>query len=363
MTFELEAVATSISKAAVAPNWTESDGTERAAAAYYLYLHPPGVYTDIIAMFHNTTGNIGFYSKINSTVGTGTAGLSSKDKKQFVRIDITWINGTIYTYVDEYLYNTSVQGAFHASLFQDIRVGGGEGVASLGDYYIRNLQISNRPLMFPTHPYLNNVVGFGDSYINQGSEIVQVYRYDQRWAIELRKILNHHGLNMNYTNKGWGGYSINAGATFTLDDKYAEVVALEPSYVIYWAGTNDALGGGVPDVATDLAVQLDAIKALDTVQKIIVLNVVGFRSLSTYDSDTYATYVDSVNADIAAYVAADVTGKIELIDMFTAWGGHYQTPGYLIGTTEPGSLDIHKSGHGHWDAAQRIANVLLSTLG
>ena len=365
ISFEIETTALGIEAAAVSPNYTESDGGSHAANEYVCMFHPTGGSNDWIALYNQTNSTLGYYTRTNANAQITGKGTTTVGKPIFSTVNINVDGDVVDYYIDGVLMNSHDRSAYsqNTSIFQDIIIGNSNGFNNgIGDFYIRNLQIANKPVSLPVIDALSNVIGFGDSFIVKGSLTNEAYRFDGRLAIQLKKRLAKIGLGLTYTDEGHSGFSVSASATSTLDDHYADVAAQNPTVVIYWAGTNDTLGTLYGDFQTSLQTQIDAFTALDSCQLVLIANIPGFACLTAYENEPYLTYVTTVNTAISAVVSGDTTGKVHLVDIFTEWGGATADDGYMVGTTDPSSTDYHPSALGHISAGNLFFDKLMEQL-
>lgn len=174
-------------------------------------------------------------------------------KGQFTRIAASWSGNTVWLFVDGKKigvldklvnlptpYYTLVFGRYTDQVSNPLRTG-----------YIRNLQISSRPLSFVVPGVLSHGMSFGDSYADTTTTI-QTPIWDMEKRIQLEGELMAQGMRFGtFSVQSYGGRKVigSGNAALYLKDNIVTALALKPTIVIYQAGANDLTQTGTLDVA------------------------------------------------------------------------------------------------------------------
>lgn len=298
----------------------------------------------------------------------GFVSLHTQLKPQFVRVTMSWRPGYFEMFIDGRPVSFSTvptRDLAWADQFKTIwlqHFNGGNGVRGR---YMRNILVSNKPVMLPKTQKIR-VAFYGHSFsanygLSNGSSA-----YDDTMGQMLRGMyaLRNSDVEINVDGVG-GGYVISAltSAGFQLRNStfINSLGARKANRILLMAGTNDVGNVGFSSGAydTDFKAMLTAIDATHDrsfEQKILVCNVPTRNAETSTWSQTIADNITAANLVHAALPAwwntnfAARTGQLIALDLFSAWGGMIPTDPVQTGQLSGASANLHPSGLG----SQRI---------
>lgn len=365
-----------------------SSGASLASQGYVLSTLP-GTGAAQAPVYKTTGGAVGAFllggttnrKWVRGSIDTGTVvncQIHSLDKDDFVRINVGWWGNHLIIAIDGYIVCAGVlsRGVI-ANLFNNLYIGSDRGTGGFVDgYYMRNLQVSNRPPMFAIHPDLSSLVMFGDSFVNTTDVTVVDYTtitspwYDGTGVYQVQRELESRGLFVgNMWGLTCGGHTINDSAnsgtaTGALQTYRATALAQNPQYVFLRGGTNDANTGTLDaNFDTDLKDHITTILGTSGVKGVVVGTVPAI-----YDDSTKNANVTSVNNYIKALPDwwdtnnPGDTGRVAIADVFNEFGGFNYKDNVYYGQIA-GSSDIHPSAYGYKLQSKAYVDALLTIIG
>lgn len=277
----------------------------------------------------------------------GAVRLTDQGKGTYCTLTYAWQGPMLSLYVDGVPFGKTIGTAKCPSdLFNYICVGSysvrttADQITS-ADKYIKNLIISNRPVMLAGHPMLRKPVVMGDSFGVAHSEAVATSnRFDHSPSYQMKGYLASKGLRCGspsttfpsaFDNESVNGTVVDDAPGGTpISDTTAAVLAHKPSIVIFHGGTNDA-GRASGFVRSTFQTELQSIMSAllastTTVQKVFIPTIPSLRG----DDDNYSanaiaatTDINQVINDLPAWWDAanpSDTGRIVVYDVWTALG-------------------------------------------
>jgi hypothetical protein len=278
--------------------------------------------------------------------------LALDGEDDFVRLTLSWNGSTYDRYINGRplsigLINTSPYLTDH---FKYIRPGSNVGATDTGllGYYIRNLQISTRPVMHPTHPTLGNTVVIGHSFATYAKEpnVPVTYSWDMSMGRAIKSYLNERGVGATVTYYATSGAVLDVGlGGTTLDSDFIAAVATRPTAAIIIAGVNDCQSGSwnAANFESGYKGYIDDLAA--TCEIIVVCTVTTQKSNTTYD--TAAIVSNTVEANAIINALPDYNPKVVVSDHFTVCGGEALGSNYFEGERTGALDDIHLSAKGN----------------
>ena len=222
-------------------------------------------------MFWNPSGNGKLATPKIGNGLTSSVSLSKPAINRFVTFTWSWHGGKNYYFFDGQLFYMENR-YIAANLFDTIWLGAQRGKTASGhcDYYMRNIQISTRPVMLPKRPYIRlNMVG--DSLTAQGSYAEDVS------SVPLNYFTNYTAVN--YSTVSYQGrndsviqaYFINRGSRLDLanfgvpgDDideitaRRTSILANNPTHINLLVGTNNSGNTAIETWAGKVEDEIDA---------------------------------------------------------------------------------------------------------
>jgi len=290
-------------------------------------------------------------------------------------------------------YSFNNGGRLPVDLFKYLHVGTYENRSTTNyltskDRHIKNLVVSNRPVMLASHPVLRKPVVMSDSFgITFSESIGSPIHFDQKPAFQMKAVLAANGLRVgspiitypsSLINESVNGAVIDGTGTAAAEigDQVAAVIAHRPSIVIM-------PGGGINDVRKssgyDIAVFETKYKAILTsllasstgIEKVSISTIITHRGDAVYYDATRISRTAEVNAVINSLKAwADATfgaGRLIVSNAFNAIGGETSAADpRIIGrwnVNHPDyNNDIHPSAEGWRIVGRLIGQTIVDSL-
>ena len=359
-------------------DWVTFNDTVNFSSGYHPATGTEGIIAGLPAVgtaygiFKDTTGV--FYGIINGA-STGNLLPMSPGKGDFVRINIGAtggkIGGIMYLAVDDNVISSVAMNNGTLSDFLNLfYIGSNRNIAvSYAQRYIRNLQISYRPPMFPVHNNLRTIGILSDSLFSTDSSLSVYNDVITSWTI--RRELAKRGLYAgSYTVSVTGGarYS-NAGGGVYLHDTLAAVLASNPTILIINGGTNDAAGSLSDDADWETQVMLYITDGFaNKFVKMIVLadtpSLLGDSSFAY--TKPFVTLGNSRLRNVAnTWRANNPTDprKVVVSDTYNALGGENPVPGTFIGQVSGLFTNLHCCSMGHYLRGKALTDTVVNNLG
>lgn len=284
--------------------------------------------------------------------------LSALAYDDFVEFQISW-QGTVLTYaINGEIIADVPNWEYFTDRMSRLWIGSRQGAARSGtddghmeDYYIRNLQISSRPAIFPSRPEIITMVG--DSQISRSEPATgtPIYgssnAYQGRAGNVLRAHFRKRGSDLVFDWKAIAGSTmVTKGIPDgnSVEEQRANILANNPDYIILGEGINDIVEGHTAS-AFDTAIKAEITAYLaNGVQKAIVNTIAPATGHSVIDSTANRTEIDSYNTNINALPAWN--NNVIVVDLFSRCGGHGNTNFVTNGQVTGSGTDLHLSHRG-----------------
>lgn len=353
-------------------------------SANFSFGYTPAAADEFCLSYVPTTGSAGgwgvksttkaFYS--SSGLGSSLSlNLSSAGKGGYVTVNYGWsggrVGGTLWMAIDGKIVDSAARNAATlATAFANLYIGGDRGTSKwmAAGYYIRNLQISTRPPMFPILPKLRYIAILSDSMCNSDDPAAGTYN-DAVTSYSMRQRFAEKGLYAGTYNVSVnGGYRLdNSSPGSYLKDQLPALLANNPTVVVIRGGTNDAQGSRCSQ-STWLASVTDYITdcfAVSSVQIIVLANIPSAKYYPTPQASEIATGNTKLQAAADAWRAANPTDprEIVVVDCYNRLGGENPPAGSFIGQVNGLSDNLHLSAYGHYAHGMAIADGIISALG
>lgn len=278
-------------------------------------------------------------------------------------------------FVDMYIDGRFVQTRsrqYTTSLFRHLWLNCLRGLTSggLASHYIRNLVVSSKSIHLARWPRIG---WLGDSFVTQAEipatdAVLAAPGYDGRAGMSCTAALMRRGLNPYQVFSGVSGGQTSHAAGTTILSGRAAILAACVDIVHYKGGTNDANTGAVPaDFESSIKVDITTCLAAYVGPRHFVIT----NCPSTYPvagSHANDAVVDEINAIYAGLPAwwdaanpAD-TGRVHVIDVFAATGGHEPISKYFVATDNGLLNESHFTAAGQRLWGEMFADVLIGLL-
>lgn len=297
-------------------------------------------------------------------------------KSQFTRIGIAWSANTVWLFINGNRVGTLNRVRNLVAPYSTLILGRyADGTtAPLTSGYIRNLQISSRPMSFVVPAVLAHGIAFGDSYANT-STFMQTPAWDMEKRIQIEGELMALGMRFGaFSLQDYGGRTVigSGNAALHLKDNIVTALALKPTIVIYMAGPNDLTQTGTLDVAAFTAamkVHIEQFFGVNANPKTTVLRMVVCSTpwAPQYPDVAQAalrkpdiTSIESIQAGLPAWFNATypaLAGRLIYQNTFADFGGF--NPDTTLYTT--GDL-LHPSHKGRYTMGKSWAKGVIKAL-
>lgn len=379
ISFEIETAAICVTNAAV-----PSVGTNWAGNAYAMVVKNAAG-TNFFRYYHDSNERAQF----GWTTGGGAGGtspgstpieLTSLGKGEFTRMTFSWIGNQCSWFVNDAWLFTGLRNGITTDLAERIEIMSSAGLGScMTETYARNLIVSSRPVMFPTHHQLGSVAFVGHSFVTRCTmrTFNQTYR-DQSISQMTRARLFERGVGCNMPNDdslmfpSSGATILHSGGS-PISTQVALCAAANPDSVVYIGGTNDVINAAWlsnrAQVLVDLKDDLSTLLAATNTKRVVVANVMSVRgNAANYASAKRDLYVQQINADIATlpdwWDSANPAraGAVAIANNFDATGGLSPPVNLIQGLVLNSGTDLHPSSAANVILGRQYADTLISML-
>jgi lysophospholipase L1-like esterase len=302
----------------------------------------------------------------------------SEGKPDFITVHIGWwggrVGGLVLMAVDGLVIGAGTRGSATLSkLVNNFYIGSDRGTANTFNtaYFIRHLQIATRPPGMPVHPRMRSLAVLSDSMTDNNNQTGP--HRDVSADNVMRRYFNKMGFRPGAFNVSENpGYSVGPTST-QLETQVQTVLDFNPDVVVISGGTNDVIDGalyGGADFTTeyhDLIEQLffGVAKTSRTPLQQLFCNIPAPHFPCVSDATKAANHVD-VTARIRAlpawwdttYGASWGTGRVHVIDVFTALGANHR----LMGEAAMSSDGTHFGHRGNRLYGECLARALHAAL-
>jgi lysophospholipase L1-like esterase len=310
----------------------------------------------------------------NSGETNGGFQLHSQTKNDYVRVCISWNGANMSLFIDgvPIVFGTApTRNSRWANQFTALwlmHFNGGNGIRNR---YMRNLIVSTKSAVLPTHPLIR-VAFYGHSFAANWVKTNNQACYDDTFDQILNRRFALNGYQVACTANGvGGGYVISAltGASTQLRNStyLNQLASRRATHIVVLAGTNDVSAAGFTRAAfdTDFKAMLTSIDSghdRKFVQKIIVATVPsrnGDSSTWTADVQQRILEANDVIQALPAWWNSTFPARanqLQVVDLFNEWGGMNPPRGSMgvMAGLLPGATDnLHPVGAGT-DALARL---------
>lgn len=297
-------------------------------------------------------------------------------KGQFTRISIAWTANTVWIFIDGRKIGSLERAVNLPTPYYTLLLGRYPNAINSPLYsgYIRNLQISSRPLSFDVPGVLSHGMAFGDSYADT-TTVMQTPAWDMEKRIQLEGELLARGMRFGaFSVQSYGGRTVigSGNAALHLKDNIVTALALKPTIVIDQSGANDLTQTGTLDVAAFTAakkVHIEQFLGLNgnpttTVQRIIVCSTPWApqysNAVTAAERKPDITSIEKIQAGLPAWFNATYpsrAGHLIYQNTFEDFGGF--NPDTTLYAT--GDL-VHPSHRGRYTMGKSWAKGVLKAL-
>jgi lysophospholipase L1-like esterase len=274
--------------------------------------------------------------------------IDAHGKSDMVRIDMSWTWSSMDLYIEGIHTNTLARSILDGKDLTAAYIGGrASALRSEEIAYMRNLQVSTRPIQLPVSPVINNIAGIGDSISVQadypasdlaitgytgtdygaGGTVKTGGKNDSAAYVTVHRKLAEKGVYIGGKINTYGRTSCRvSGGAHNLSDRTTVLLADTPTEyptpsqrsnvtdLISIIGTNDA-AASVAAATFNTAYQTEITAWVAAgVQRIYMCTITG-RTDADYEAE-----IDALNAEIRSLVSDNA--ECYLVDAFTALGGH-----------------------------------------
>lgn len=383
VSFEVETRGISVNNSAI-----YSQGNDLSGNNYVMVLRPAAATTNYMRLYldGNERPQITWQTAGASTStspGAGPVELTTLGKNQFTTITISWVGNSYDFYVDgNWLYRGSRSKYPAANIGERIEIMSGAGLGNcITGVYARNLIVSKRPVMVPTHPVLNKVAFVGHSYTLRAAMWAYTNTWrDQSIGLVFRRRLLASGIGCNLPNDGStlfaspGATILNSGGT-PIEPQVTLCAAINPSCIIYQGGINDVANASYLSVnraqtLTDLKAHITTLMAGKNAKLLILVNV----NTTIADSSSYAVANNDKNVEVINYDFSTIpawwdatnpsrAGQVVVADGWNAFNRSNPNPRAFNGTIDGGYDDLHTTAFGNVILGNLIADTVIKALG
>ena len=321
---------------------------------------------------------------------------------EYETITLSWHGDVLTMYISGSPFSRLLNGIqLPADLFKYITVSSYQNrdttafIASAGRL-IKNIIVSNRPVMLAGHPMLSKIVFMGDSFGIAAAtrSLASTTRFNYQPARIVSGYLGSRGLKLSApttdlprtgsTNHSYTSTSVNASviddtgtAAAKIGDTVTATLAEKPSIISINGGINDVRKGAGYDIAvfeTEYKSLLSALLAAgESTQKVFVNNIIshiGDAAFYTAQSITRTAEINAViNALPAWWDAANPsdTGRVIVVDIFNAFGGEPANDNTILGRWNINypsyDNELHPSSYGGWIMGNELGKAIFKNLG
>ena len=286
-----------------------------------------------------------------------------KPDSRFTRMTISWAGDTMDTYFDGQWIATSPR-LKTADLWKYIYIGSNRDNGNNLLAYVRNIQISTRPVMFPMTP-MERVSIVGDSLITQAASETLPFVY----TVALGQIRAFNVLESRFRTAGrmieLYDQGANADRVADVETRKAAIVAENPTKIILQVGTEDAIA--TTGILTDTQFDTNYRALVNYFLANEVTDVICSTIPSIYwDSTDYSTAAEArrlaYNVKIESMI--DISG-VTVIDVSAELGGELGDA-YMFGGQihiPEDRTSLFPSGFGQYRMGDLWADALLPLVG
>lgn len=315
--------------------------------------------------FNVASQNKNYLDGTNQTMAPHSIG-----KPDYVTINLGFIGGAqggkyIFAVDGQVLSQVACADTTLANLMSDLYIGSGIATRFMTTSWIRNLQIANRPPVFPAHPLLRSVVLWGDSK-PVGTTYNDGVSYDaiMGWTFlrQLAKKGIYPGSFKVQSNSGYNFGTYTGTGASNLTSTLATLQATNPTVVLICAGTNDPIDGHYnnTEMRSSIGSAIDTMLGWASVQNIIIATVPTTKFLAS----SYSAQIEANRKQVSAYFSelALTRPKLIVVDSYTQLGGESPLPNTFIGQQDGLSDNLHFAAQGHVTQGVGYANAVFNLL-
>lgn len=321
----------------------------------YLLSHGEGISNLIGKFYLQSDQKVSWFFNTNEG-STSSHFINSVKSKRFAKITISWTRTKADLYVDGLKFGTLPRTDQSTSHFATIYIGNlmGTNVSPFkGSYFIRNLIVASKPVIINDQAHLKHIVQIGDSFA-AGQPFFNIPPiYDGTIANTIIKELINHGLGFGkysvYSNGG-GQIQDNGHDPLELDAgqllNRAEVLALNPTFIIFITGGNDTSIFNSFQFTDDLHDHIEAYLGENGHPLTTTKQVVVTTTTSNLNANHPATLqMRQIILDLPKWWDSKYpsrVGAVSVIDTWTIFGGA-QVDKTLFGLADP----VHPAASGN----------------
>lgn len=301
----------------------------------------------------------------NDTALFGSSGIANVytttgAKSRFLTVNIGWNGGkkggSVWWAFDGLINGRAVRGGANpnwTNVLKSIFIGADkDGASNVGNYYCRNLQISNVAPQFNVHPRLCSVAVVSDSIMNStattNGTATGDYRDSTTYFSIKRQIEKRGYTSGSLATSINGGYSISSqDADGSLADVLPTILLSNPVGVWYRGGTNDALGAWDIDATwfSELTDDIDTLLAHPSVKWIVVGTVPTVKYNVDHDTAERVARVAAINAYIESLPS--LYPEVFVADCYNKLGAESPIAETFIGQANGLQDNLHLAAVGH----------------
>jgi len=307
-----------------------------------------------------------------TSIGANTLDLSSTGKNQFCRVTISWSGMDYILYIDGKRIASGTRAGYPTTPFAeriDIVSGANTTLAALVGYYVRNLIVSNKPVMFSSDHRTRHIGILGHSFATRFKSTNTANLSTDTWRdsvgiLSLEAQLQKRGLGCSFprdysTIQDVPGGEIRHAAGTTINSKRAASILNNCSIYLYMGGTNDVIqvnwASNKAQILLDIKDDITNLVAVQNFKLIVINNVISTRGnlvslpISNTQADANVAEMNVMIDGLPAWFNSTFPTKanrLVVLDCWTKFGGVNPTPKLIQGLLRGTNDDSHPSGFG-----------------
>lgn len=341
-----------------------------AATSFNFWLFQrSGANNTLFRAFNQTAISTNYYTGVTELVNPHSIG-----KSDYVTLNVGYIpsrvGGTVMVAVDGLIVaKATCNDSGLSGLLTQIYIGSGPNTRFCSTYYMRNLQISNRPPMFATHPLLQKVVLWGDSMCGTSLSYNDGIMLDNKPGLAFLRELSKRGIYVGdmkvQSNSGYTLGTYTGSVASNLTSTLATLQAENPDLVLVRAGTNDFSNGNynLTELNSSVTTLFDNILATNDRVHLIVASVptgLYANALTAWTSTLKANRTEISNWMRDWTPTSASASRYHFFDSYQSLGGESPAANTYDGQQDGDDANLHFAARGGFIQGQDFANAVLA---